>query len=152
MLFRMLQRSVKLLSVIFLVLLLAGCWSKDNLVILQTDLGDIPITVEMADTPELRRKGLMFRTKMPRDEGMLFDFKETREVAFWMRNTFIPLDMIFIDERGFIKHIHQNAIPQDPTSIPSQHPVRFVLEINGGLSAQYGLKVGDQVRHPRMNS
>lgn len=152
MLFKMLQRSVKLLSVIFLTLFLVGCFGNDNKVVLQTELGDIPIKVEVADTPELRRRGLMFRTKMPRDEGMLFDFQETREVAFWMRNTFIPLDMIFIDERGYIKHIHQNAIPQDPTSIPSQHPVRFVLEINGGLSAQYGLKVGDQVRHPRMNS
>jgi uncharacterized membrane protein (UPF0127 family) len=151
MLFKMMQRSVKLLSVIFLVLLLAGCWSKDNEVVLQTELGDIPIKVEVVDTPELRRKGLMFRTKMPRDEGMLFDFKEIREVAFWMRNTFIPLDMIFIDESGVIKHIHENAIPQDPTSIPSQYPVRFVLEINGGLSAQYGLKPGDKVLHPRMN-
>lgn len=151
MLFKILQRSVKLLGVIFFALLLTGCWQDDKKVILQTDLGEIPITVEIADTPELRRRGLMFRTKMPRDEGMLFDFKETREVSFWMRNTFIPLDMIFIDEQGTIRHIHKNAIPQDPTGIPSQHPVRFVLEINGGLAAQYGLKPGDEVLHPLMN-
>ncbi|MCF4098237.1 DUF192 domain-containing protein [Maritalea mediterranea] len=151
MLWNLAQRSVKLLGVIFLALALSGCWQSDNKVVLRTDLGDIPITVEVVDTPESRRKGLMFRTKMPRDEGMLFDFKESREVSFWMRNTFIPLDMIFIDEQGVIKHIHQNAIPQDPTAIPSKYPVRFVLEINGGLSSQYGLKPGDQVRHPRMN-
>lgn len=148
----LLQRSVKLLSVIFLTIFLVGCLHNDKNLVLQTDIGEIPITVELADTPETRRRGLMFRTKMPRDEGMLFDFQETREVAFWMRNTFIPLDMIFIDERGTIKHIHHNAIPQDPTSIPSKYPVRFVLEINGGLAKQYGLKPGDQVRHPRMNS
>lgn len=146
------QRSVKLLSVIFLTLFLASCFGNDNNLVLQSQLGDIPIKVEIADTAETRRRGLMFRTKMPRDEGMLFDFKETRDVAFWMRNTFIPLDMIFIDENGYIKHIHQNAIPQDPTSISSQHPVRFVLEINGGLTAQYGVEIGDQVRHPRMNN
>ncbi len=138
--FKLLQRSVKLLSVIFLALFLVGCLQNDKSLILQTEVGEIPISVEVSDTPETRRRGLMFRTKMPRDEGMLFDFQETREVAFWMRNTFIPLDMIFINERGgIIKHIHHNAVPQDPTSIPSKYPVRFVLEINGGLAKQYGL-------------
>lgn len=150
--FKLLQRSVKLLSVIFLAFFLSGCLQDDKKLVLVTDVGEIPIAVELADTPETRRRGLMFRTKMPRDEGMLFDFQETREVAFWMRNTFIPLDMIFIDERGTIKHIHHRAVPQDPTSIPSKFPVRFVLEINGGLAKQYGLKPGDKVKHPRMNS
>ena len=91
----------------------------------------------------------MFVQSLAPDAGMLFDFKESREVSFWMRNTFIPLDMIFIRADGVIANVHVNAIPQDPTGIPSEGPVMFVLEIAGGRSVELGIKAGDTVQHPR---
>ena len=92
----------------------------------------------------------MFRQKMDKNAGMLFDFGEERQVAFWMQNTFIPLDMIFIASDGTIRNIHVNARPQDPTSIPSDGPVQFVLEIPGGRSVELGIKKGDRLEHPRV--
>lgn len=130
---------------------LAACSSDDRLV-LHTATGDFAFTVEVVDTPASRAEGLMYRQSLAPDAGMLFDFKETRETAFWMRNTFIPLDMIFIDAGGVVKTIHVNAKPHDPTSISSQVPVQFVLEIPGGRSVAIGLKAGDKVEHPRMKA
>ena len=127
---------------------LTGCSGDDRLII-HTATGDYPFSVEVVDTPESRAKGLMFRQTLAANAGMLFDFKETRETAFWMRNTFIPLDMIFITRDGEVKTVHVNAIPQDPTAIPSEVPVQFVLEIPGGRSVEIGLKPGDRVEHPR---
>jgi uncharacterized membrane protein (UPF0127 family) len=83
---------------------------------------------------------------------MLFDFKEERPVSFWMRNTFIPLDMIFIRADGSVANVHVNARPHDPTGIPSDGPVTFVLEIAGGRSVEIGLKAGDKVEHPRVSA
>lgn len=128
---------------------LAACSSDDRLVI-HTATGDHAFTVEVVDTPESRAKGLMFRQSLASDAGMLFDFLEERETAFWMQNTFIPLDMIFISADGVVKTVHVNARPHDTTSIPSGVPVRFVLEIPGGRSVEIGLKPGDTVDHPRM--
>jgi uncharacterized membrane protein (UPF0127 family) len=78
---------------------------------------------------------------------MIFDFKTSQQVAFWMRNTLIALDMIFIDGSGRIVRIHEGAKPHDETPIPSVFPVRAVLEIPGGAARQHGIAVGDQVRH-----
>ncbi|MEO0485116.1 MAG: DUF192 domain-containing protein [Pseudomonadota bacterium] len=105
-------------------------------------------SIELAVTPEERGRGLMFRESMPRSAGMLFDFSEERPVAFWMRNTLIPLDMLFIEANGTVAHIHENAIPHDETPIPSTTPVRFVFEINGGLSDLLGLEIGAVIQHP----
>jgi uncharacterized membrane protein (UPF0127 family) len=106
-------------------------------------------TVELAVSQQQMAKGLMNRTEMPPDVGMLFWFgKDERETSFWMKNTYIPLDMLFIRADGRIHHIHANARPLDETSIPSNGPVAAVLEINGGLAAQMGLKPGDMVHHP----
>lgn len=128
---------------------LAAC-SEDTKLTVHTSTGDYPFTVEVVDTPETRAKGLMFRQELAADAGMLFDFEEERPVSFWMQNTFIPLDMVFIGADGIVRSIHVNARPQDTTSIPSGAPVRFVLEIPGGRSVEIGLKPGDKVDHPRI--
>lgn len=143
-------RAIGMLVAILVGLLpLAACSSDDRLVA-HTATGDYPFTVELVDTPESRQQGLMFRQSLDKNAGMLFDFQREQQAAFWMRNTFIPLDMIFIAADGTVKTIHVNAKPHDPTSIPSGVPVRFVLEIPGGRSVEIGLKPGDRIEHPRM--
>jgi len=101
--------------------------------------------VEVAATPESRSQGLMYRTELADDAGMLFVFERPAEVGFWMRNTFIPLDMIFIDRRGRIVRIHPMAEPHDETLISSGQPVTHVLEINGGLAAELGIEPGQRM-------
>lgn len=105
-------------------------------------------TVEIADTDERRALGLMYRTSLAADAGMLFDFKRDEDVAMWMRNTRIPLDMLFIDRTGRIVNIAERAVPFSEATIPSAAPVRAVLEVNGGTAARLGLKAGDRVIHP----
>ncbi|MGL4634645.1 MAG: DUF192 domain-containing protein [Beijerinckiaceae bacterium] len=102
---------------------------------------------EVMKTNEERAKGLMFRQFMPQDRGMLFDFIREEPVSMWMRNTYLPLDMLFIKSDGTIHHIHERAQPLDETTISSNGNVRFVLEINGGVAAKLGMKPGDKVRH-----
>lgn len=128
---------------------LAACSTEQRLVI-HTATGDHAFNIELVDTPETTARGLMFRQELARDAGMLFDFKTERPVSFWMMNTFIPLDMIFIAANGEVKSLHANARPHDETSIPSGFPVRFVLEIPGGRAAEIGLQPGDRIDHPRM--
>ncbi|HIF26731.1 MAG TPA: DUF192 domain-containing protein [Micavibrio sp.] len=103
--------------------------------------------VEIADTPQLVIKGLMNREYMPDMAGMLFSFALEKERHFWMKNTLIPLDMLFVKADGTIHHIHENAIPHDETSISSNGPVLNVLELNGGMSRKLGIKPGDVVHH-----
>jgi len=141
-----LRQALALAAILAVTAPLAAC-SDEGKLVLHTGTGDYSFNVEIVDTPESRAKGLMFRQELAEDSGMLFDFKEEREVSFWMRNTFIPLDMIFIDSAGVVKTIHVNARPQDPTSIPSEVPVQFVLEVPGGRSQEIGLKPGDTMEH-----
>lgn len=124
--------------------------AAENQLTLHTATGDYKFNVEVVDTPESRAQGLMFRTELADDAGMLFDFKEEREVSFWMQNTFIPLDMIFVGADGVVDTVHVNARPQDTTSIPSNVPVQFVLEIPGGRSVEIGLKPGDTMDYDRV--
>lgn len=105
-------------------------------------------TVELAETPEQREQGLMFRKTLAADAGMLFDFKESQDVSFWMKNTLIPLDMLFIASDGRIARIAQRAVPLSTAPISSGAPVLAVLEVNGGTAARLGIKPGDQVLHP----
>lgn len=108
----------------------------------------VAFRIEIADTPALREKGLMFREQLPEKNGMLFVYENPHPVSFWMRNTPIPLDMIFMDQSGVIRHIHPDAQPYDETAIPGAaaddpDPNRqFILEIGGGEAARLGLKVG----------
>lgn len=115
----------------------------DTLSIVTADGKQHDFTVEVADTMEKRTIGLMFRKEMPADHGMIFIFDEETPRAFWMKNTFIPLDMLFIRKDGTIGHIHENAIPHDETSIPSNGPALVILEINGGRAAALGIRPGD---------
>ncbi len=103
--------------------------------------------VEVVDTDASRERGLMFRRSLAPNAGMLFDFVDPRPVAFWMKNTLIPLDMIFISQDGHIANIARQARPLDETPIPSDGVVRGVLEIKGGRAAELGIQPGDVVRH-----
>lgn len=115
---------------------------------LETASGRHRITVETAETPQARETGLMFRPSMPADQGMLFDFDQTRPVTMWMKNTYIPLDMLFMNEAGRVVAIKRDAQPQSLDLIPSGGPVRYVLELNAGAAARYGVAAGDRLLHP----
>ena len=110
--------------------------------------GSVRFAVEVADDFEERSRGLMFREHLPTFSGMIFFFETEVQASFWMKNTLIPLDMLFVDRRGVVQKIHANAIPGDLTSIESGGPVVSVLEINGGLAAQLNIPVGAELRHP----
>ena len=112
---------------------------------IKTYAGPQVFTVELAVDGPQRQQGLMFRDKMPMDAGMLFDFGSSREIAMWMKNTLIPLDMLFIDEKGIVRKIHEGAKPHDETPLPSDGPVKFVLELNGGVVQARKIAVGNKV-------
>jgi len=102
-------------------------------------------SVELAVTDEERQKGLMFRRSLPPSYGMLFDFKRDQEVSFWMHNTYVSLDMIFIRSDGRIVRIAENTETESDKLIPSQGPVRFVLEVVAGTARKLGIEPGDRV-------
>ncbi len=112
------------------------------------DWGEATFTVDIADTQETRAKGLMFVAEMPLMQGMLFVFETPQHATFWMRNTLIPLDMLFADAAGRIVTVHANAVPLDETVIDGGRGITAVLEINGGLAARLGIEPGDLMRHP----
>lgn len=105
-------------------------------------------TVEIADDAEERARGLMHRDSLAASQGMLFVYERPGAVSFWMENTLIPLDMIFVDQHGVVTRVHENAVPLDRTPIPGGAAVFAVLEINGGLSRALGIGEGDILRHP----
>ncbi|MFN4191785.1 MAG: DUF192 domain-containing protein [Tabrizicola sp.] len=104
--------------------------------------------VELADDPAERAQGLMFRESLPPSQGMLFVYATPGRPSFWMKNTLIPLDMIFADATGTVTRVHDNAVPGDLTPIDGGPGVMFVLEINAGLSATLGISPGAVLRHP----
>lgn len=105
-------------------------------------------SVEVVDNDADRAKGLMFRRSLPEGTGMLFDFKTEQEVAFWMQNTYVPLDMIFIRADGRILRIAENTVPMSTRQIPSRGPVLAVLEVVAGTARKFGIAPGDRVAHP----
>lgn len=111
----------------------------------KTEKGAHRFQVEVATTPQQQAKGLMFRAAMGADEGMVFVHEPARKAAFWMRNTVIPLDIIFIGTDHRVLNIAANAVPYDETPLPSAGLTSGVLELNGGRAAQLGIKAGDKV-------
>jgi hypothetical protein len=128
----------------------ASAAHSDGLEALQivTSTGTHDFQVEIARDEASRARGLMDRRFMPADHGMLFEFEREAPEAFWMKDTYIPLDMIFISRAGVVTNIVANAEPLSERAIPSGPPCMAVLELNGGAAARIGLKVGDRVRHP----
>ena len=143
----MISRLLSLLAFTFLAgAALADC--GPGRVDLRGDWGTARFSVEVADDPQERSVGLMRRESLPRSAGMLFVYERPQRAVFWMKDTLIPLDMIFMDEAGTVTHIHENARPRDLTGIDGGDSVRFVLEINGGLARRLGIAEGSQLRHP----
>ncbi|MDP4031598.1 MAG: DUF192 domain-containing protein [Pseudorhodobacter sp.] len=128
----------------------AGC--RADQVELRWPGGQARFAVEVADTDATRSRGLMFRERLPRSAGMLFVYESPRRATFWMKNTLIPLDMIFADASGRVTKVHANAQPQDLTTIDGGAGVKLVLEINGGLSSRLGITPGAELRHPAIDN
>lgn len=112
------------------------------------DFGTAQFTVQVMDDDTERARGLMFVEQMATMEGMLFVYDRPQPVSFWMRNTLIPLDMVFVDGAGVIQKIHPMAEPLDETPIFGGDAIQYVLEINGGMAGRLGLDEGDQMQHP----
>lgn len=121
---------------------------RSDLVQLRGDWGLAQFNVQVADDSSERAQGLMHVAQMPRSAGMLFFYPRAQSVSFWMKNTLIPLDMIFMTPEGIVTRIHENAIPGDLTPIPGGDGVQLVLEINGGLARAIGISEGSEMRHP----
>jgi uncharacterized membrane protein (UPF0127 family) len=105
-------------------------------------------SVEVMRDDSQRARGLMYRRFMPADRGMLFDFKREEPVSMWMKNTYLSLDMVFIDRTGRVVNVAENTEPLSERIIPSGAPAFAVLELNAGTARRIGLKVGDRLRHP----
>ena len=134
----------------FLGLLTQPLWAEcaDDTVTVSGPWGRANFKVEVADDPAERAQGLMFVEQMPTLSGMLFIYEQPQSVAFWMKNTLIPLDMLFVGPTGEVLALHENAIPGDLTPIPGGDGVQMVLEINAGLVGRLGIGVGDVLQHP----
>lgn len=115
---------------------------------IESSSGAHAFTVEIADEPEEITTGLMNRESMDPDAGMLFDFGQPREAAMWMKNTLIPLDMLFMAPDGQVIAIARNAVPGSLRTITPGVPVKAVLELNGGRAEELGIEPGDEVIHP----
>lgn len=122
--------------------------SQTGTVVVHSDNGSHTFSVEIMRSQDERSKGLMFRKYLAPDTGMLFDFGDPRPVSMWMKNTYIPLDMLFISEKGVVHKIAANTIPHSTEIISSNSQVRYVLEINGGMSEKLGIKAGNRVALP----
>ncbi len=133
----------------------SGAWAQEkpvkaalDKIQVETSAGQVEWTLELASNNASRSRGLMFREQLAPLNGMLFRFVNEEPVAMWMKNTLIPLDMVFLNSAGKITHIHQGAVPHSLENISSNGPAKYVLEVNAGEVESYGLEVGQQMRHP----
>jgi hypothetical protein len=139
------------IACVILILLFAGGSARtagEQTIEIASKTGVHSFSVEIADNDAERAKGLMYRKELPEGRGMLFDFHRDQEVSFWMQNTYIPLDIIFIRGDGRILRIEENTEPLSTKLIPSRGAVRAVLEVIGGTSRKLGIAPGDRVALP----
>ena len=127
-------------------------FDRDNLTLTQADGTEQAFAIELALTPRQQAQGLMYRQSLAPDAGMLFVYRPARVVTMWMKNTVIPLDMLFIAEDGEIVKIVERTVPFSLTNISSDRPVRGVLEINGGMADRLEIRPGDRVVHPAFDA
>lgn len=127
----------------------AAC--TDTVAEFRWDGGRARFAVEIADDADERARGLMFRKTLPASAGMLFIYERPQPVSFWMKNTLVPLDIVFIGPDGRVNGVHANAVPGDLTPIPGPEGTLMVLEIQGGLAARLGLGEGAELRHPAVD-
>lgn len=148
----MTEKLVVMMRPLFFAVILSFsfCGSSESYetttVTLQTSSASLAITAEVADTGAKRSQGLMNRTSLAEDAGMLFVFDEASERSFWMKDTYVSLDIIFIGSDKAILYIEENATPLSETPIAPEVQTQFVLEVNAGYAAEHGLNVGDEVR------
>ena len=130
---------------IFLICFLfsVNVWARD--LIINTQSGTHIFKTDIANTPILQERGLMFKKNIPSDYAMTFLFEKPKIIRMWMKNTFIPLDMIFFDEQGIIIKIKENTIPHDLTHISSESLALGVIEVNAGIVLQKNIQLGDKV-------
>ena len=126
---------------------LAEDFTETSLTIETSANSSVHFAVFLAEERAQQARGLMFVREMPEDVGMLFLYPRERMISMWMKNTFIPLDMVFMDDSGTVVHVAENTTPGSLASISSQRPARAVLEINAGLVRRLGIGPGDRVRH-----
>ena len=152
------KHNLSTVAAIFVGLLLtacAGAFAADDAqpilprseLVIDTAKGPVQFTVELASTPRQQERGLMFRTHLAPDEGMLFDFVHDGMRGFWMKNTLIPLDMVFIAGDGTIRSIAENTVPRSLATIDARFPVRATLELAAGATARLNIRVGDKVEN-----
>ena len=122
-------------------------FARSTLEIETADGASHEFQVYLARTPQQHARGLMYVAELPADQGMLFDYPRPRWVSMWMKNTLIPLDMLFIRTDGVIANIAQRTVPGSLAVINSEGRARAVLELNGGTAARLGIRPGDRVRH-----
>jgi uncharacterized protein len=149
------MRSLKWIAFAFVSLFVAASLARPvgpQTIEIASKTGVHMFTVEVVDNDADRAKGLMYRKELPEGQGMLFDFQRDQEVSFWMQNTYIPLDMIFIRGDGRILRIAENTEPLSTRLIPSNGPVRAVLEVIGGTAQKLGISAGDRVAAPIFNA
>lgn len=138
------------LSLILLFALAAGCQKRgpgSGLATVDMRIGSQTYTLEVANTDAARQKGLMERDSMPADHGMIFVFEDTRELSFWMKNTRIPLEILYLDDGGRVVSIREMK-PYDRSSVPSDGPAKYAIELNVGQVKESGVKPGDVLEIP----
>lgn len=153
------MRLSSLLPLVVLAALAAGAAQAEPLILLPTEkividskTGPRAFIVEIAADAKSQQRGLMYRSHMDAGSGMLFDFHVPQYVNFWMENTLIPLDMLFVRQNGTIANIRENAVPFSRDNIPSADEVRLVIEINGGLAKSLGIAAGETVHAPELHN
>jgi uncharacterized membrane protein (UPF0127 family) len=140
-------RLVRILLGLVAALILGSTSARAEPLVIHAGGSAYKFEVEVVTTPETRAQGLMFRKAMAANAGMLFIYPDEEAVSFWMKNTLIPLDMLFLKADGSIAHIAHNAVPHDETPIDSGAAVKAVLEVNGGTANALGIKEGDRVEY-----